>query len=85
MDKISFKDAITLTQEVVERNGYELIAVKPISAHLEDSYLTVVLCDRHTEHQPFVTWICNLSCQGLGTGYYFDNLKDALKKFNERD
>ena len=83
MEKL--KDSIQKTIDLVNINGYDLLAIKPISAHPDDFYLTAVLVDRHEEYNPYVGWLCNTSGNpGFYYGHYFESLKDAIKHFNER-
>lgn len=82
---LTYEEALQITQEFTEAKGYTLLGVKPLTAHPDDKYLTVVLVNRHTQVQPFVTWICNVTDPSFNTGVYFTELKDALERFNKRD
>lgn len=74
-------------QGIVIPKGWRLIAIRPLTAYLDDRYLSVVLCER-IEHviiyDNYVIWTYNWKDHGCSTGDYRLDIKDALLAFCNR-
>lgn len=66
----------------------ETLATRPLTAHPDDHYLSVVLRKREDGYEPYVTHIHNSTlAEGQGgyvEGHYFEKYEDALEDFKTR-
>jgi hypothetical protein len=85
MERLTNVESIQKTIQLINDKGYDLIAVKPLTAHPDDFYLNIILVDRKTEIEPYVCWLHNTyDKDGLHEGHYYNNLTSALARFNNK-
>lgn len=68
-------------QHLVE--GASILASRPLTTHLADSYLEVILAYIPANAE-YVTWLFNRVAGGYTGGHYFEKLSAAAVDFEER-
>ena len=78
-------DVVTVEEvkEAVEKVGYQYIADRPVSNHVDDWYLRIVLARREEPRKEMVTWVYN-RYSGLVEGMYTQNEEYAREHFLTR-